>query len=86
MYVISSFFSLVQHCLICDHPLPQGYKEYAHPHCMEEATQAQEIADKGVHSTQAEVPRKTRSRGRSQHPKSTQETADHLNMFVLDDD
>lgn len=53
---------------------------------MEEATQAQEIADKGVHSTQTEEPRKTRSRGRSQHPKSTHETADHLNMFVLDDD
>ena len=53
---------------------------------MEEATQAQEIADKGVHSTQTEEPRKTRSRGRSQHPKSTQEAVDHLNMFVLDDD
>lgn len=74
---------------MCEKPLPRGYEQFAHLHCLEEATQAQHMADKGLQNTQDEVeaPRKTRLRGRSQHSKSaTSQNPDRSDMFVLDDD
>lgn len=69
--------------------MPRGYEQFAHDHCLEEATQAQHMADKGLQNTQDEVeaPRKTRLRGRYQHSKSaTIQNPDRSDMFVLDDD
>ncbi|XP_061171699.1 DNA-directed RNA polymerase II subunit RPB1-like [Saccostrea echinata] len=76
-----------QSCIVCLEPLPHGFDEIAHPQCLEEATQAQHQADNKIfYNMQVEEPRTTRSRGRSQQVKSTDQKPDLANPFVFNID